>query len=132
MVQLPPAADTTFCFPMEGQPDASESTFNHPLDETIEGECGLNVPFWRTSLGQFIAKYETTTTELEPYVISLLRKLLHNAPSNEELFYESIEHLRKREKNLRRRSISPHPNPSRTTPPGYRALSPPHINLLPK
>ena len=95
MVQIPPAADTNFDFPMEGQPDTFEWIINHPPDKTIEAEYGPNAPFWRTSLGQTMAKYETTTTKLEPPTLSPLRRGLENASSNEDFFQESIEHLRK-------------------------------------
>ena len=36
LVQMPPTMDTTFHFSMEGQPDSSNWTVNHPPDETIE------------------------------------------------------------------------------------------------
>ena len=91
LVQMPPAMDTTFHFLMEGQPSSSDWTVNHPPDETIEEEYVPNAPFWRTSLGQTIAKYKTST--IEPYILAPLRTRLENAPSNEEFFQESIEYL---------------------------------------
>ena len=122
----------------EGQADSSNWTFNHPPDEAVEAEYGPNSPFWRTSLGVSIANYGTTTTEPEPSILSPLRRRLENAPSNEEFFQEYIEHLHKHVEELknvensRTRSIYPLPSPLRTTPPGYHALSPPQVALLPE
>ena len=78
LVQLPPTMDTTFHFSMEGQPDSSNWTVNHPLDETIDVEYGPNAPFWRTSLGKTIVEYGITTTE--PNILAPLRTRLENAP----------------------------------------------------
>ena len=137
LVQLPPTMDTTFHFLMEGQPGSSDWTINHPPDETIEAEYGLNTPFWRTSLGKTISQYKTTI--MEPDIFVPLRTRLENAPSNEELLQESIEYtciycahskeLGNAQKS-RRRSFSPLPSLSRTTPPGYRALSSPYVAQL--
>ena len=71
LVQMPPVAGS------------SNWMFNHPPDETIEVEYGPNSPFCRTSLRQSIAEYGTTTTEPDPSILSPLRIMLYNAPSNE-------------------------------------------------
>ena len=55
---------------MEGQPGTFDWTVNHRPDQTIEVEYVPNAPFWRTSLGQTIAEYGTTTIELEPSTLS--------------------------------------------------------------
>ena len=47
LVQLPPAADAYVNSPLEGHVDSPT-----PLD------YGLDAPFWRTSMGQDIAKFE--------------------------------------------------------------------------
>ena len=48
LVQLSPTTNTTFHFPMEGQPDSSDWIVGHPPDETTETKYGPNAPFWRT------------------------------------------------------------------------------------
>ena len=84
LVQLPATKNTTIHFSMEGQPSSSDLTVNHPPNETIEAEYGPNSPFWRTSLGNTIVEYGTTTIEPEPNIIAPLRIRLQNAASNEE------------------------------------------------
>ena len=77
MVQHLPTTDSAFHFPTERQPHSSDWVFNHPLNDTVWEEFFPNAPFWRTSLGQSISDYGTTTTKLEPYVITPLRKSLY-------------------------------------------------------
>ena len=45
LVQLTPKVDTSFHFPIEGQPGSSDWTANHPLDETTGAEYGPASPF---------------------------------------------------------------------------------------
>ena len=119
---------------MVGQPDTSDWTFNHTPDATIESEYGPNDPFWITYLRKTIVGHGVTTTEPEPDMLEPLRNLLAKALSHDQFLCDSIEHTTHRIKELKkyekRGGISPHPNPSRTTPPGYRALSTPHVAQL--
>ena len=49
LVEQPPAVETTFHFPMEGHADSPTETEYVP-----------NAPFWRTSMGQSLSKFEIT------------------------------------------------------------------------
>ena len=106
LVQQPPTVDSTFHFPPKGKLSSSYWVFNHPSDDTIGTESGPNAPFWKTSLGQSISDSRTTTTELEPSILSPLRKVIRDAPSNAKSFHKSIERTRNMGENIRRRSFS--------------------------
>ena len=122
LVQLPPVADSTFHFQMKFQPISSDWVFNHPSDDTVGAEFGSNDPFWRTSLGQSIYEYGTTTAKADPSVLTPLRKFIQYSSSNAEFFQKSIENLCSMGDILRRRSFSQLPHLSRTTPSRYHAL----------
>ena len=91
LVQLSPITDTTFHFPMEGQPDSSDWIVGHPPDETTETKYGPNDPFWRTPLGQTIARHGLTTTEPDPYMLAPLRNLLSKAPLHDQFLYDPLD-----------------------------------------
>ena len=106
--------DTTFHFPMEGQTDALDWLFNHPLDDTVGAEFGPNAPFWRTSLWKSISEYGTT----RPSYVTPMREF----PSNEKLFkglQPSIDHFHKFQEILKNTSSTPLPHHSEMTPQGY-------------
>ena len=86
LVEMHPAANLPLRSSTEGQAGSSNQTFNHPPDEAVEAEQGPNDPFWRTSLGQAIVDYGTTTIEPEPSILSFLRRGLENALANKEFF----------------------------------------------
>ena len=77
---MSPTTDTTFHFPMEGQPESSNWIGGNPPDETTEIEHGTNVPFWRAPLGQTIGRHGVTTTKLELDMLAHLRNLLEKSP----------------------------------------------------
>ena len=69
-------------------------------------------------------------------MLTPLRNLLAKSLSHDQFLHDSLKHANHRieeiKKYEKRRSIPPHPNPSRTTPPGYCALSSPHVAQLPE
>ena len=70
---------------MEGRLGSSDWIGNNPPDESTRAEYGPNAPFWRTSLGQTIARYGIATIESKPDILAPLIRRFQNAPSNKEI-----------------------------------------------
>ena len=61
LAQLPPSQYSTFHIPIEGHSGAQYWVFSPPSDDPVALKFGPIAPFWETSLGRTISKYDTTT-----------------------------------------------------------------------